>query len=153
MTAYGGGEAYPLVGYPVPITPPTGHGSLAISISRGPYIVPVASTSRLKIDGRDISKTGEQTFVAVPAGPHQVKLTDFLGMPLMSTELTVHPGAVQQLSFSAGAWRNRVYDGQGADVTKFGMWSNYTILAITLAVLLVVCCGGFALLAAVSSTQ
>ena len=62
----------------------------------------------------------------------------------------IQPGMPHYLTFDFGVWRNRVRDGAGIDVTKFGMWSNYTVLLVTLAAVLVFCCGGGALISAVS---
>ncbi|MEU4643042.1 hypothetical protein [Micromonospora sp. NPDC023814] len=149
----GPGAVTPLVAYPHPIPPPPGHAVLAVSVNRGPYLVPAPSTSKFKVDGQVVPIPGEGTWhVAVPAGPHDVRYTDFMGIPVMTTALVAHPGAVHHLSFRFGGWRNRVHDGHGTDVTKFGMWSNYSILLVTFLVLGVVCCGGSALLAGLSGS-
>ncbi|WP_234359040.1 hypothetical protein [Plantactinospora sp. BC1] len=137
--------------YPVPLPP--GWGALVISANRGPYLVSAPSSYRLKIDGRDVPGMAEGTFhIPVPAGEHDVRFTDLLGVPAMTTRVVVQPGTGHRLSFRFGGWRNRVYDGAGTDVTKFGMWSNYTLLLITSAVIGVVCCGGLGLLAMLDSS-
>ncbi|MEU1754063.1 hypothetical protein ABZ436_15545 [Micromonospora matsumotoense] len=147
------GGVTPMIAYPHPIPPPPGHAVLTVSVNRGPYLVPAPSTSRFKVDGRLVAIPGEGTwYVAVPAGPHDVRYTDFMGIPVITTALVTQPGVVYPLSFRFGGWRNRVHDGQGTDVTKFGMWSNYSILLVTLVVLGVLCCGGFGLVAALSTS-
>ncbi|MEQ4304272.1 hypothetical protein ABNF97_23295 [Plantactinospora sp. B6F1] len=131
-----------LAAYPHPVQLPPGWGALIVSADRGPYIVPVPSTAKLKVDGREVSGMAEGTFhVAVPAGEHEVKYTDLFGFPLVTTRVVVQPGAGHGLSFRFGWWRNRVHDGQGTDVTKFGMWSNYSIALIVFGVVGVLCCG------------
>ncbi|MGC4806203.1 hypothetical protein [Micromonospora sp. DT233] len=136
----------PLTAYPQPIQPPPGHAVLAVTVNRGPYVVPVPTTSRFKVDRRDVPIPGEGTwYVAVPAGPHDVRYTDFLGLPIVTTDVVVHPGALHHLVFRFGGWRNRVHDGHGTDVTKFGMWSNYSVGLVTLVVLGLICCGCFGL--------
>ncbi len=147
------GPVMPFTAYPMPVPVPEGHGVLVVSFNRGPYLVSAASTSKLKVDGRQVPFGGEGTYhVVVPAGPHEVKVTDPFGMPMIKTKLTVHPGAGHQLAFRFGGWRNRVHDGQGNDVTTFGMWSNYAIMLVVLPAILLVCCGGSALLASLSNT-
>ncbi|MEU7826052.1 hypothetical protein [Catellatospora sp. NPDC049133] len=143
----------PYTAYPMPVPVPEGHGVLIVSFNRGPYIVSAASTCRLKIDGREVPFAGEGTYyIVVPAGPHEAKVTDFIGMPMIKTALTVHPGAGHQLAFRFGGWRNRVHDGQGADVTTFGMWSNYLIMLVFFPVFFLLCCGGVALISALGSS-
>ncbi|MEV4411289.1 hypothetical protein [Catellatospora sp. NPDC049609] len=145
------GAIVPFAAYPVPITPPEGCGVLVFSVNRGPYLVSAASTSRLKIDGREVPFGGEGTYyVALPPGPHEAKLTDPFGFPMIKTALTVHPGLAHLLSFRFGGWRNRVFDGHGTDVTTFGMWSNYLILLITAGASVLVCGGALFLAAALS---
>ncbi|GIG89909.1 hypothetical protein [Plantactinospora endophytica] len=135
-----------LAAYPHPVQLPPGWGALIVSANRGPYLVPAPTTCKLKIDGREVSGMAEGTFhIAVPAGEHEVKYTDLFGIPMITTRVVVHPGTAQQVSFRFGGWRNRVHDGQGADITRFGMWSNYSILLITLAVV-GACCGGLVLI-------
>ncbi|GAA1401627.1 hypothetical protein GCM10009662_25190 [Catellatospora coxensis] len=147
------GSLIPYTAYPMPVPVPEGHGVLIVSFNRGPYIVSAASTSKLKIDGRQVPFGGEGTYyVLVPAGPHEVKVTDPFGMPMIKTALTVHPGAGHQLAFRFGGWRNRVFDGQGADVTTFGMWSNYLIMLVFFPALFLLCCGGVALISALGSS-
>lgn len=147
------GPVTPLVAYPQPIPPPPGHAVLAVSVNRGPYLVPVPATSRFKVDGRLVSIPGEGTwYVAVPAGAHDIRYTDFMGIPIVTTALTVQPGLVYPLSFRFGGWRNRVHDGQGTDVTKFGMWSNYSLVLVILPVVLLLCCGGLGLIGALSTS-
>lgn len=144
----------PLTAYPYPVAPPPGYAVLVVSVNRGPYIVPAPTTSRFKIDRREVPIPGAGTWhVAVPAGPHDVRYTDFTGMPLITTTLHAHPGAVHHLSFDFGRWRNRVRDGRGVDVTSFGLWSNYTIMLVTLAVVGVLCCGGFGLVVVLTGTS
>ncbi len=138
----------PLIAYPHPIPAPPGYAVLAVSVNRGPYLVPAPTSSRFKVDRQAVPIPGEGTwYVAVPAGPHDIRYTDIFGIPIMTTALVAHPGALHHLSFRFGGWRNRVYDGHGTDVTKFGLWSNYSILLVMLGVLGVFCCGGFALIA------
>ncbi|WP_422774143.1 hypothetical protein ACN28C_15460 [Plantactinospora sp. WMMC1484] len=142
-----------LAAYPHPIALPPGWGALIVSANRGPYLVPAPSTCKLKIDGREVSGMAEGTFhVAVPAGEHDVRFTDLFGIPMITTRVVVQPNAGHQLSFRFGGWRNRVHDGQGTDVTTFGMWSNYSILLITLGVVGVICCGGLALIPMLTSS-
>ena len=69
-----------------------------------------------------------------------------MGIPIVTTSVVAQPGAAHHLAFRFGAWRNRVYDGRGADVTRFGLWSNYTVALVSLAVLVPLCCGAFALM-------
>ncbi|PWU56929.1 hypothetical protein DLJ47_04305 [Micromonospora sp. S4605] len=141
------GAVTPMV-YPHPIQPPPGYSVLAVTVNRGPYIVPVPATGKLKIDGQTVPIPGEGTWhMVIAPGPHDVRYTDFMGVPLVTTALAAHPGAAHHLSFRFGAWRNRVHDGHGTDVTKFGLWSNYTILLLVFAVVGVVCCGLLAPLA------
>ncbi|MFJ6196679.1 hypothetical protein [Micromonospora sp. NPDC092111] len=147
------GAVTPLTAYPHPISPPPGHAVLAVSVNRGPYLVPAPTTSRFKVDGRAVPIPGEGTWhVAVPAGSHDIRYTDFMGIPVITTTLVAQPGALHHLSFRFGGWRNRVHDGYGTDVTRFGMWSNYSIMLVTLAVVGVLCCGGFGLVAAISTS-
>ena len=135
-----------MVAYPHPIAPPPGYAVLAISVNRGPYIVPAAVAARFRISGSVVAIASEGTwYVAVPAGTHDVRCTDFMGVPIITTVLVAHPGALHHLSFRFGGWRNRVYDGHGTDVTKFGLWSNYSIALVTLVVFGVLCCGVFSL--------
>ncbi|MFE2618143.1 hypothetical protein ACFXA2_31505 [Micromonospora chalcea] len=137
----------PLIAYPHPIAPPPGCGVLVVSVNRGPYMIPAPVTSRFKIDRQLVAIPGEGTWhVAVPAGGHDIRYTDFMGVPLMTTSLMVQPGAAHHLAFRFGGWRNRVHDGYGADVTRFGLWSNYTVTLVTLVVGGLVCCGVFGLL-------
>lgn len=150
--AYSHGSPIPFVSYATPVPPPPGHACVQVSIGHGPYLISVAKTSKLKVDGRDVSSGGgELQYVLLPAGPHELKVTDIFGFPLMSSVLAVQPGVAHQLSFQPGGLRNHVYDGQGADVTKFGMLSNYAMLGIVLAVLLVICCGGVGLVSLLSA--
>ncbi|NBE80025.1 hypothetical protein [Micromonospora rubida] len=147
------GAVTPLIAYPQPIPPPPGHAVLAVSVNRGPYIVPAPTTCRFKIDRQTVPIPGEGTwYVAVPAGPHDIRYTDFMGIPVMTTGLVAHPGALHALSFRFGGWRNRVHDGHGTDVTKFGMWSNYSVTLVTLVVFGLLCCGGTGLLASLSTS-
>ncbi|MEE6263704.1 hypothetical protein [Plantactinospora sonchi] len=144
---YGPGFPSAPVAYPHPVALPAGAGALVVTVNRGPYLVPVPAVARLKIDDRHVPISGEGTWhIPVPAGPHEVKYTDILGVPMVKTSVVVPPGAATQLDFRFGVWRNRVYDGQGADVTKFGMWSNYLFAIVAFGVVLVFCCGGGALL-------
>ncbi|GAB3059515.1 hypothetical protein [Micromonospora schwarzwaldensis] len=146
------GAVTPLVAYPHPIAPPPGCAVLVVSVNRGPYLVPAPTTSRFKIDRRSVPIPGEGTWhIAVPAGPHDVRYTDFMGIPIITTSVLAQPGAAHHLAFRFGGWRNRVHDGHGTDVTRFGMWSNYSILLVALAVIVPLCCGGLALLTAASS--
>jgi hypothetical protein len=139
--------------YAQPVALPPGFGALVVSVNRGPYLVPAPSTAKLKVDGRQVAVPGAGTWhIPLPAGPHDVRYTDFLGIPMMTTHpQVIQPGMPHYLTFDFGVWRNRVRDGAGTDVTKFGLWSNYTVLLITLAVVLVFCCGGTALIGAMSS--
>ncbi|MEU9504843.1 hypothetical protein AB0D32_00990 [Micromonospora sp. NPDC048170] len=140
-----------MIAYPHPIAAPPGYAVLVVSVNRGPYIVPAPASSRFKVAGQAVPIPGEGTWhVAVPAGQHDVRYTDFMGVPVMTTTLLVHPGTVHHLSFRFGGWRNRVHDGQGTDVTRFGLWSNYSIVLVAFAVIGVLCCGGFGLVAALS---
>ncbi len=129
------GGVAPYVAYPAPIAPPPGFGCLVTTANHGPYIVSAASTTTLKVDGREFPIGW---CLVLPPGRHDIKLTDFIGIPMIRTELVVHPGATHPLRFHFGGWRNRVYDGQGTDVTRFGMWSNYAILLLVLGPLLLV---------------
>ncbi|MFI7069865.1 hypothetical protein [Micromonospora sediminicola] len=147
------GVVTPLIAYPHPIAPPPGCAVLVVSVNRGPYLVPAPATSRFKVDGRVVAIPGEGTWhVAVPAGPRDVRYTDFMGIPVITTSLVAQPGAAHHLSFRFGGWRNRVHDGYGTDVTRFGMWSNYSILLVVLAVGGLLCCGLFGLTAAFSAS-
>jgi hypothetical protein len=113
-----------------------------VNVNRGPYVLSAPATAKFKVDRQSVPIPGEGTwYVPVPAGPHDVRYTDFLGFPVMTTTATVHPGTAHPLSFRFGGWRNRVYDGSGADVTRFGMWSNYLIMLITFGLLALVCVG------------
>jgi hypothetical protein len=137
-----------LFAYAHPVPLPAGHGCLVVAVNRGPYLVPAPATCRLKIDGVQVPLPGEGTWhIPVPAGPHDVRFTDWFGIPVMTTQPVVQPAAAAYLSFRFGGWRNRVYDPHGTDVTKFGMWSNYTFLLLTFAVIGLLCCGGFGLAA------
>jgi hypothetical protein len=89
----------------------------------------------------------------VPAGRHDIRYTDWLGIPIMTTVADLQPGMMHQLSFRFGGWRNRVHDGHGTDVTKFGMWSNYLVMLITFGAIGVLCCGGTLLLSMLSSSS
>ncbi|WP_433390380.1 hypothetical protein [Micromonospora sp. KLBMP9576] len=141
------GPVHPLIAYPHPITPPPGYAVLVVTVNRGPYLIPAPVSSRFKVAGQPVAIPGEGTWhLAVPPGQHDVRYTDFMGVPLITTTLVIHPGTAQHLSFRFGGWRNRVHDGQGTDVTKFGLWSNYSMSLIVLAVFLLVCCGLFGLL-------
>ncbi|MFD0820732.1 hypothetical protein [Micromonospora zhanjiangensis] len=139
--------------YPQPVPLPPGAGCLVVTVNRGPYIVPAPSTTKLKIDGQQVAIAGPGTwYIPLPAGPHDVRYTDIFGIPMITTHgVTVQPGAACQLRFDFGVWRNRAYDGQGTDVTKFGLWSNYLIMLITIGVIGLVCCGGAGLLTALDS--
>jgi len=141
------------VAYPHPVPLPAGAGALVLTVNRGPYVVPVSASSKLKIDGREVPIGGENVtwHIPLPAGTHEVKYTDFMGLPMVRTEVVIQPGAASHLNFRFGVWRNRVYDGQGADVTRFGLWSNYLIMLVTLGTMVLVCCGGSALLSALGA--
>ena len=146
------GAVTPFVAYPHPIPPPAGCAVLVVSVNRGPYIIPVTTTSRFKVSGRVVPIPGEGTWhVAVPAGQHDIRYTDFMGIPIVTTTLVVHPGAAYPLAFRFGGWRNRVHDGYCRDVTKFGLWSNYSIALVGLVTVGVLCCGGLALVSALPS--
>ena len=146
------GAVAPLIAYPHPIVPPPGHAVLAVTVNRGPYIVPATATSKFKVGGWTVSIPREGTWhVAVPAGQHAVRYTDFMGIPIITTALVAHPGALHHLSFRFGGWRNRVHDGYGNDVTRFGLWSNYSIALVSLVVLGAVCCGALGLSGAFST--
>lgn len=133
--------------YGQPVALPPGFGALVVTVNRGPYLVPVSSTMRLKVDGQHAAIPGEGTWhIPLPAGPHEVRYTDFLGIPAITTPpVIIQPGMPHYLNFDFGVWRNRVRDGAGADVTKFGMWSNYTVGLIAIGVVLL-CCVGTALI-------
>ncbi|BCJ75652.1 hypothetical protein CS0771_51960 [Catellatospora sp. IY07-71] len=138
------GAIVPFIAYPVPITPPPGCGVLVFTVNRGPYLVSAASTARLRIGGQEVPFAGEGTWhVAVPAGAFEVRLTDFMGVPIMKTAVTVQPGEAQARTFDFQVWRNRVLDGQGNDAATFAMWSNYLIMVVTLVGIAVACCCGF----------
>lgn len=128
--------------YPQPVALPPGYGMLVVSANRGPYLVPVLGAGQLKVDRQKVPLPGNEGtwFVPVPAGPHDVRVTDFMGLPIVTTDVMVHPGAGHPLTFRFGGWRNRVADAQGTDVTKFGLWSNYLILLVTMGVMSVGCC-------------
>jgi len=141
------------VAYPHPVPLPPGFGALVVSANRGPYLVPAPSTCKLKIDGQQVPGISEGTWhIAVPAGSRDVRFTDLFGIPVMTTRLDVQAGMAHHLSFRFGGWRNRVHDGNGVDVTKFGMWSNYTVALISSGVVGVLCCGGLALVVAVGGS-
>jgi hypothetical protein len=70
---------------------------------------------------------------------------------MIKTALTVHPGVAHQLAFRFGGWRNRVHDERGADVTRFGMWSNYAVMLVALPVIGLLCCAGVALTSSLSA--
>ncbi|MFI5837365.1 hypothetical protein ACIA5A_27185 [Micromonospora sp. NPDC051300] len=147
------GGVSPFVAYPHPIAPPPGYAVLVVSVNRGPYLVPVPTTSRFKIDKQQVPIPGEGTWhIAVPPGPHDVRYTDFLGVPIVTTAVMVQPGAAHHLSFRFGGWRNRVHDGYGTDVTRFGLWSNYSIMLVSLAVIVPLCCGGLAAIGVFSTS-
>ncbi|MEE3921440.1 hypothetical protein V2I01_33900 [Micromonospora sp. BRA006-A] len=38
-----------------------------------------------------------------------------------------------------------MYDGYGTDVTRFGLWSNYSVMLVLLPVVGLACCGAFGL--------
>jgi hypothetical protein len=115
---------------------------LAVTVNRGPYIVPAPATSKFKVNGQAVPIPGEGTwYVVIPPGSLDVRYTDFMGLPLITTTLAAHPGAAYHLSFRFGGWRNRAYDGYGTDVTKFGLWSNYSIALVTLGAFGLICCG------------
>jgi len=137
--------AHPLLAYQVPVTPPPGCGSLVTSANRGPYLIAATSAMRLKIDGHQVPIGWH---IVLPAGPHEVKVTDIWGVPYITTALVVQPGATHQLRFDFGVWRNRVYDGSGADVTRFGLWSNYVLILVVLVPLLLLTCSCFGLIMA-----
>jgi hypothetical protein len=143
----------PLV-YAQPVALPPGFGALVVSVNRGPYIVPVPTTAKLKVDGLQVPIPGEGTWhIPLPAGSHQVRYTDLIGIPMVTLHpQVIQPGMPHYLTFDFGVWRNRVRDGAGVDVTKFGMWSNYTVVLITFAVVAVLCCGGFAVSGAMSGS-
>lgn len=147
------GAVTPLVAYPHPIAPPPGFAVLVVSVNRGPYLVPAPTTSRFKVDGRSVPIPGEGTWhIAVPAGPRDVRYTDFMGIPIITTSVLAQPGAAHHLSFRFGGWRNRVHDAHGTDVTRFGLWSNYSIALAALAVVVPLCCGGLALMGVFSTS-
>jgi len=141
--------------YAQPVPLPPGFGALVVSVNRGPYLVPVPSTAKLKVDRQNVAIPGAGTWhIPLPAGPHDVRYTDFLGIPMVTTHpQTIQPGMPLYLTFDFGVWRNRVRDGAGVDVTKFGMWSNYTVMLIMLGAFLVLCCGGTALIQAMSGNS
>ncbi|GAB3984262.1 hypothetical protein GCM10027615_71390 [Plantactinospora veratri] len=121
--------------YPQPVTLPPGWGALVVSVNRGPYRVPAPTSSRLLIDGRDVIGMAEGTYhIPVPAGEHEVRYATAVGFPLVTTRVLVQPGVGHHLSFRFGAWRNRVYDGRGADVTTSGSLSNYSRLLVSLVI-------------------
>ncbi len=138
--------------YAQPVALPPGFGALVVSVNRGPYLVPVSGTAKLKVDRQQVAIPGAGTWhIPLPAGPHDVRYTDFLGVPMVTTHpQVIQPGLPHYLAFDFGVWCNRVRDGAGVDVTKFGMWSNYTVLLVTLAVFGLLCCGGGALIGATS---
>jgi len=135
--------------YAQPVALPPGFGALVVSVNRGPYLVPVSSTAKLKIDKQRVAIPSEGTWhIPLPAGPHDVRYTDFMGVPMVTTQpQVIQPGMPHYLTFDFGVWRSRVRDGAGVDVTKFGMWSNYAVLLITIAVVALCCCGGSAITA------
>ncbi|MEO3746628.1 hypothetical protein [Plantactinospora sp. B5E13] len=145
---YGPGIPSAPVAYPQPVALPAGFGALVVTVNRGPYLIPVPTVAKLQIDGRHVPISGEGTWhIPLPAGPHEVRYTDFIGIPMVTTRaVVVPPGAASVLDFRFGVWRNRVHDGQGTDITKFGMWSNYLVGIVTFVAVLVLCCGGVALL-------
>jgi len=136
------GAPFVPIAYAQPVALPPGFGALVVSVNRGPYMVPAPTTTKLKIDGREVAIPFVGTWhIPLPAGPHRVRYTDFMGIPMITTHpQVVQPGMPHYLSFDFGTWRNRVRDGAGIDVTKYGMWSNYTLLLIMLAVIAVCCC-------------
>jgi len=149
------GAPFVPIAYAQPVPLPPGFGALVVSVNRGPYLIPAPSTAKLKVDGRPAAIPGAGIWhIPLPAGTHDVRYTDFIGIPTMTTHpQLIQPGVPHYLNFDFGVWRNRVRDNAGTDVTKFGMWSNYTVLLITLAILFVICCGGGALLSTISSSQ
>jgi hypothetical protein len=130
------------IAYAQPVPLPPGYGALVVSVNRGHLLIPSPSTTTLKVDGREVPIPFAGTWhIPLPAGPHDVKYTDVLGIPLMTTRpQVIQPGMPHYLSFDFGMWRHRVRDGAGNDVTKFGLWSNYTVLLILLAIIAACCC-------------
>ncbi|MGH3734867.1 MAG: hypothetical protein ACRDT6_04485 [Micromonosporaceae bacterium] len=139
----------PFVGSPAPPPIPPGYGCLVVTFDRGPYLYPVMYTGRFHV-GPVRVPVGEGTwYVIVPPGVHEMKVKDPLGITLASTRRTVAPGRPHPLRFGFGAWRNRVYDERGTDVTTFGLWSSYTTgLVVSAAGLALagLCAGGYALI-------
>lgn len=125
-----------------PVLPP-GYGYLRVELNRGPYLLPAGTGAKLMISGYHVpaALTHGPWYVPVIAGRHVVKITDPFGIPAITSEVVVEPGGHHYRYFHFGAWRNRARDAAGADVTKFGMWSNYTIMLIALGGTLLVCCG------------
>jgi hypothetical protein len=146
------GAPFVPLAYAQPVALPPGFGALIVSVNRGPYIVPVPSLAKLKVDGRQVPVPGVGTWhIPLPAGPHDVRYTDFLGVPMVTTHpQVVQPGMPHYLTFDFGVWRNRVRDGAGTDATKFGMWSNYAVAPIAFLAVLLICCGGSALISGLS---
>lgn len=147
-------QSLPPVLAPSPYPPqlPPGYGCLSLEFNRGPYLIPAMTTSRFKVDGQDVTHRMREGrwFLPVAAGYHKLKVTDFMGVPIMTTEVTVAPGGTHHRSFRFGGWRNRVRDERGTDVTRFGLWSNYSMMLIGFAVL-AVCCVGLITLVVASS--
>jgi hypothetical protein len=108
-------------------------------------VLPAWKTMRLTAAGAPVPVAQGRWFVPVVAGQQKVKVADVFGFPVMTTVVNIQPGTSEYRLFNFGVWRNRVKDGSGADVTKFGMWSSYAFLAIGL-VLVVLCCVGGSLL-------
>jgi hypothetical protein len=142
----------PLVAYPMPVTLPSGHGCLVVALNHGPYLVSAATTTRLKIDGHEVPIGDGTWHIPVPAGPHEVKITDFIGIPAIKTRLDVQVGYQHTLQFRFGGWRNTVHDQHGVDVSTFSGWSNYLTMLVTFGVIGVLCCGGCLVVVAASST-
>lgn len=139
-------QPYP---YPVVLTPasqppplPTGYGCLVYEFSRGPYVIPAWKTMRFSVAGTSVPVNQGRWFVPVVAGQQRVKVADVFGFPVMTADVNIQPGGSEYRLFDFGVWRNRVKDGSGADVTRFGMWSSYAFLAIGLIVLVLCCVGG-----------
>src|SRR5690606_30958041 len=136
----------PSLNVPPPVPP--GYGLLSVELNRGPYLVPAGTAAKLKISGQQVpaALTHGPWYIPVLAGRHVVKVTDPFGIPVVTTEVVLEPGSSHHRYFHFGAWRNRARDAFGNDVTRFGMWSNYTIMLIVLGTTLLVCCGVSALL-------
>ena len=130
MTAHHGFVLPPFVASPVPPrTMPQGYGCLVVSANRSP----VMNALRFRVSGKEVLIGEGTSYVIVPAGQHEMTLSNAYGVTILTSVSTVSAGEWCHLQYQAGEFDVRAYDGRGVEVTMYSHGAQMRPLLIVLA--------------------